>query len=111
MRVLRDDIEIFRLLENAGVAAFDPSRPCVLEFVQEENRALLLFNPSGELKGCRLYLIAEKDLSKEAEKLLIPELLSLDDNHGYDLLKNKALAIVEHILRDKKSDQLYFDGH
>lgn len=111
MKILLDDIEIFNLLEKANVAAFDPSKPLVLDFVHEDNWCLLLFNPSGELKGCRLFLLEEKGLSTEAEKLLIPELLSLDDNHGYDLLKTRALAIVEHLLRDKKSSQFYFDGH
>lgn len=111
MQVLLDDIEIFALLEKADVAAFDPLKPLVLEFVYEDNWFLLLFNPAGELKGCRLFQIEEKNLSDEAEKLLIPELLSLDDNHGYDILKTRALAILEHLLRDKKSSQLYFDGH
>jgi hypothetical protein len=111
MRILLDDIAIFDLLEKANVAAFDPSKPLVLDFVHEESWGLLLFNPSGELKGCRLFLIDQQHLSVEAEKLLIPELLALDDKHDYDQLKNKALAIVEHVLRDKKSSQLYFDGH
>ena len=111
MKILLHDIEIFQLLEKANVAGFDPTKSLVLDFIHEENWCLLIFNPSGELKGCRLFLIDEKDLSIEAEKLLIPELLSLNDNSGYDLLKTKALSIVEHLLRDKKSSQLYFDGH
>lgn len=111
MKLITDDIEIFNLLEKANVAAFDPSKPLVLDFVHEENWCLLIFNPSGELKGCRLFLVDLQNLSIEAEKLLIPELLALDDKHDYDLLKNQALAIVEHLLRDKKSSQLYFDGH
>jgi hypothetical protein len=111
MQLLLDDIEIFTLLEKANVAGFDPSKPLVLDFTHEESWGLLLFNPSGELKGCRLFLLPQQDLAAEAEKLLIPELLGLDDKHGYDRLKNKALAIVEHLIHEKKSSQLYFDGH
>lgn len=111
MQILTDDIEIFRLLEKANVAGFDPSQPLVLDFTHEENWGLLLFNPSGELKGCRLFLIEQLNLTAEAERLLIPELLGLDDKHDYDRLKNRALAIVEHLLHEKKSSQLYFDGH
>jgi hypothetical protein len=111
MKIILDDIEIFELLEKANVAGFDPGKPLVLDFTHEENWGLLIFNPSGELKGCRLFLILQQDLSSEAEKLLIPELLGLDDKHGYDRLKNRALAIVEHMLHERKSGQLYFDGH
>ena len=111
MQIIRNDIEIFSFLENANVAAFDPTRPLVLDFFHENRWCLFIFNPSGELKGCKLFLIDENGLLIEAEKLLVPELLALEDNHGYDQLKNRALVIVEQLLRDKKSNQLYFDGH
>jgi hypothetical protein len=111
MKILRNDLEVFDILEKANVADFDPVKQLVLDFIYKETWHLLLFNPSGELKGCLLFLIAEKDLITEAEKLLIPELLALDDKHDYDKLKTEALAIVENILHTKKSDRLYFDGH
>lgn len=111
MRILFDDIEVFEFLEKANVAGFDPTKPIVLDFVHETNWCLLIFNPTGKLKGCKLFLVDETNLTVEAEKLLIPELLAMDDNHGYDLLKNHALSIVERLLHDKKSGQLYFDGH
>ncbi|MDQ3110905.1 MAG: hypothetical protein M3R17_13515 [Bacteroidota bacterium] len=111
MKIIRNDIEVFDILEKANVADFDPAKLLVLDFIYKETWHLLLFNPTGELKGCCLFLISEKDLTIEAEKLLIPELLALDDKHGYDLLKTKALEIVEYVLRDKKSTGLYFDSH
>jgi hypothetical protein len=111
MKILTADTEIFDLLEKAGKAGFDPGKTMVMEFMHEEKWCLLIFNPSGELKGCKLFLIDEQVFSQEAEKLLIPELLALEDNHGYDRLKNEALAIVEHALRDRKNQQSYFDAH
>ncbi len=111
MQVILTDIEIFAFLEKANVAAFDPGQPLVLDFIHENHWCLFVFNPSGELKGCKLFLIDEKNLSIELATVLIPSLLALEDNHGYDVLKNRALVIVEQLLRDKKSSQLFFDGH
>ncbi len=111
MKVILDDSEIFELLEKASLTQFDPSKQIVLDFTFEENWHLLLFNPSGNLKGCKLFVISKNNLALEAEKLLIPELLSLSDDDGFIFLKNKSLEIVELLLQDKKSAQLFFDGH
>lgn len=111
MRIITADTDVFEVLEKAGRAGFDPQKPLVLDFIFEKSWHLLLFNPEGESKGCRLYLISENLLFAEAEKLLLPELLSIDHNHGYEILVDKALVIVEDLLRTKKSTGLFFDAH
>mgnify|MGYP001545830381 CR=1 FL=1 len=111
MQVITADTEVFEMLEKAGHAGFDPQKPLVLDFVFEKNWHLLLFNPEGERKGCRLFRIPENLLFAEAEKLLLPELLSIDHNHGYEILVDKALVIVEDLLRTKKGAGLFFDAH
>ena len=107
MQVITADTDVFDLLEKASQAGFDPQKPLVLDFIFENNWHLLLFNPEGEHKGCRLFRIPESLLLAEAEKLLLPELLIMDNNHGYEILIDQALFIVENLLRAKKSGQLF----
>jgi hypothetical protein len=109
MHVITSDTEIFELLERSGRAGFDPKKISVLDFVFEEHWHLLLFNPEGAKKGCRLFVVPCDQLFFEAEKELIPALLGLDDE--FDKLVTHGLEIVEHLLQDKKNEQLYFDGH
>jgi hypothetical protein len=108
MQVISSDTEIFGLLEKSGQAGFDPGKIFVRDFIFEDDWYLLLFNPFGKEKGCLLFVISPEQIFHEAEKALIPALLRLEN---FDQLINPALEIVERLLRDKKNERLYFDGH
>jgi hypothetical protein len=111
MRVITDDLEIFGLLEKAGKATFDPVTPSVVEFQVDTYYGMLLFSPAGPYKGCLLFLVEQHILDEEAEKLLLPRLLALPDDHGFAALKNEALAAVERLISRRNSDRLFYDAH
>ena len=111
MELISNDLEVFELLERAGEVTFDFSKRVVKEFSNETFWALLIFSPSGPLKGSKLFLIENESLFIEAEKKLLPELLALPEEHGYDILKNKALSIVEKLICRRRNQELFFDAH
>jgi hypothetical protein len=109
MKILTGDIEILKILSESGNENFDPLKNQVFEFSYGESWCLFLFNPSGKFKGCRLYML-EKPFETALREKLLPELLSLNDNHRYVILKNEALNIVESLISGK-NDFLFFDAH
>ncbi|HET6989769.1 MAG TPA: hypothetical protein VFJ43_00530 [Bacteroidia bacterium] len=111
METITSDIEIFRFLEKADSLAFDPLKNAVFEFSHENYWCLLIFSSSGPTKGCKLFLLEHHHIPIEAEKELLPELLSLREDYGYDLLKNEALLIVEKLISRKNNSHLFFDAH
>ena len=111
MKILTDDITIFEILSAAKMENFDPLKKSVFAFSSAESWHLLLFNPSGNLKGCRLYVLGKDNFEKELQEKLLPELLLLNDNHDYVILKNEALLIVETLIGNQKGKPLFFDAH
>lgn len=111
MRIITDDLEVFGLLEKAGKAAFDPALPAMIEFNVDTFYGLLLFIPAGPRKGCLLFLVEQVKLDEESEKLLLPRLLALPEDHGFSALKTDALAAVERIISRRNSDRLFYDAH
>lgn len=111
MQELTDDLEIFVLLEKAGLAGFDPSSALVREYYFDSQFLLLLFCPSGIHKGCRLFICPQQDIEREAEEFLLPRLLALPDSGTYDTIKSAALAIAEQIISQRNSTRLFFDAH
>jgi hypothetical protein len=111
MQILLDDVAIFKLLSESGEDHFDHGKIFVSQFSQEDCWHLFLFNPSGKLKGLRLYSIKKSVLGFELEKYLLPELLSLEEGHGYHALKNEALRIAETFIANRSNDHLFFDAH
>lgn len=111
MQEMTDDIEIFAFLEKAGLADFDPAISFAREFRLESDFLLLLFSHSGKHKGCRLFICKETALEREAESVLLPALLALPEDSGYDKIKNAALSIAEQIIAERNSNRLFFDAH
>ena len=105
------DPEIFALLERANEAGFDPRIPLVKDFEFDGFYFLLLFNPAGELRGCRLYSIALGDGEQGAGRSVLNDLIHLPDAHGYFDLKTKALILLEKFLSGRKNASRYFDAH
>jgi hypothetical protein len=110
MKILTDDIEVFKILSDAGMENFDPLKKHVATFLSGNFWCLFLFNPSGKLKGCRLYILEQQTLDRELREKLLPDLLLLNDNHGYVILKNEALIVVESLISSRK-ENLFFDAH
>lgn len=111
MQELTDDVAIFALLENAGLAGFDPAQPIVIQHASESDFMLLLFCPAGPYKGCRLFLCPLQMLGQEVESVLLPRLLDLPEDNGYDGIKTTALIVVEQIISQRNSNRLFYDAH
>lgn len=90
MIVLTDDIAVFRLLEEAGCAAFSASAPAVFSFEHGPHFCLLLFVPSGKHKGCRLFLLEKRLLDQEIQNGLLAGLLALPDDAELVVLKKQG---------------------
>ena len=110
MRLLTDDVEIFSWLEEAGADGFDPTRAAVLEIQQGRSCGVLVFNPHGVQKGCRLFLLDRDQLPAEA-RLLLHELLLLPDDDDFAGLKNDALLLCERLIARRDNEQFFFDAH
>lgn len=111
MKILTDDVLIFERLSESKKEIFDPLQKQVFAFWADEMWCLFLFNPSGPLKGCRMYMLEKAHFEMELREKLLPELLSLNDSHDYVILKNNALIIVESLISTGKGDHLFFDAH
>lgn len=110
MRLLTDDVEIFSWLEEAGADRFDPTRPSVLEIPNGNCCGVLVFNPHGVRKGCKLFLLDRYQLTAEA-RLLLNELLLLPDDEDFAKLKNDALLLCEQLLSRRDNEMFFFDAH
>jgi hypothetical protein len=109
MDLLQDDVEIFARLEAAGRERFDVTAPRVIDYEWDDAYFLLLFNPTGNLKGCKLYSVPASD-AKELEVLLV-NLLQLPEDEGYDRLKTEALLRVENRIASGRYSDRFFDAH
>jgi hypothetical protein len=109
MENLDDDVEIFSRLERIGKTGFDPAVACVLDFVQEEIYHLLIFQPAGPSKGCRLFTIIANHTGEQ--KLLLQALLELPEKGNDEFLKTEALVRLEKMTSSLKNNEKFFDAH
>jgi len=108
---ITDDVEIFSLLEKANEDRIDPVCACVKDFEFGENYFLLLFNPSGEMRGCRLYQI-KKGADEIAERnAVLRELVDLPGENGFEPLKTAALDLLEKFFSGRNNASLFYDAH
>ncbi|CAN5241723.1 hypothetical protein BH09BAC5_BH09BAC5_06570 [soil metagenome] len=111
MRVIRCDVEIFDLLEKAGLAQFDTTRSQVFDFTFEDFWHLLIFSRHEIFTGCTLFVIEKQNLFSELQQELIPALLNIEAGPENEELLTDSLMLIEQLLIMKSNEYCYFDGH
>lgn len=112
MQTTTDDIQIFELLEAAGLANFAPDAPQAFFFRHEDVVHLFLFQPIDPGKGVRLLTLDQGPGAPELEQDVLPFLLNLPERHPAECqLKTEALRITELLLLSKNYRMRFFDAH
>lgn len=108
MDVILDDLTIFEILEHARVDDFNHTTPTAFSFQHDNKWWLLIFEPHGADKGCRLFVLPHIFPSLIEIHQVLSEVAQLPETVT---AKEIAIAVLDKAILEIHTGNHFFDAH
>ncbi|MCE2773455.1 MAG: hypothetical protein LW750_08460 [Bacteroidetes bacterium] len=108
MDIITDDLAIFDILELARVDDFNHSMPCAFSFQHDGKWCLMQFEPHGNHKGCRLYVIPNEFPSLMEIHDVLNAVIRLPESSES---REFAVSVLDKAILEIHTGNHFFDAH
>ncbi len=108
MNVITDDLAVFEILELAKVDDFNHALPCAFSFQYEGKWWLMQFEPHGDHKGCRLYVLPYEFPSLMEIHDVLNEVMRQPETCES---RESAVSVLDKAILEIQTGNHFFDAH
>lgn len=108
MNLITDDLAIFEIIEKARVDDFNFGMPCAFSFQYDGKWWLMQFEPHGDHKGCRLFMLPHEFPSLMEIHDVLNEVVRLPETMAS---RDLAVSVLDKAILEIQTGNHFFEAH